>query len=80
MEKEPKIVQVVENANGVVSTVLYSNGRVFTLVLVVNPDTCTGTMVTPPHRVCEWRELVYPIPRIPIPPKSARKVERRRKR
>jgi hypothetical protein len=63
MEKEPKIVQVIGTENGAPETVLYDNGRVFYFIV----------------ESMQWQKLCYPIPRIPIPPATARIGRRGRK-
>lgn len=65
MPKEPKIIQFGINEAGKVMSVLYDDGRIFEQYL---------ERAEVPHGVrFVWIEMKPPIPRIPIPPETARR-------
>jgi hypothetical protein len=68
--KEPKIGQVLGDAQGQPRALLYDDGRVFFLNLE-NPGMASARYV--------WGELLYPIPRKPISPETACTGRRGRK-
>ena len=73
MPKEPKIVQMVANEHGRIVAVLHDDGRVFESVAVGEPSESTVIFRY------EWREMMPPIPLIPLPPRPAQSEKRRRK-
>ena len=74
MFKQPKIVQVYANTMGVINAVLYDDGRAFEVHQKHVALDGTGGHG---YRIeNEWKEIQYPIPRIPIPPEMAQRSVR----